>query len=83
VVGSRGTALDGFCCVGAGTALCCGTASSTDVGTRGRAEAICRMKARKRKMPPPHQLAFVSRLPAWCEPRSESEEVEAPPKLVA
>jgi hypothetical protein len=38
--------------------------SSTDAGTRVRVDAICRTKARNRKIPPHHQLARVRRFPA-------------------
>jgi hypothetical protein len=42
-----------------------------------------RTKARKRKIPPPHQLVFVRRLPACRIPRNWSAEELAPPKLAA
>ncbi len=57
--------------------------SSTDFGARCRAEASERMNANARKMAPPHQLVFVSKLPAWRVPSSESAELLTPPKLAA
>jgi hypothetical protein len=41
------------------------------------------MKARPRKIPPPHQLAVVRRFPAWRIPMSASGDELAPPKLAA
>jgi hypothetical protein len=41
------------------------------------------MKARKRKIPPLHQVAFVKRLPVCREPKSELAELLTPPKVAA
>src|SRR5687768_16460597 len=59
---SSGTAELGFWVVGAaGAAGAVSGASSTEAGTRVRADAIWSTNARNRKMPPHHQLARVSR----------------------
>src|SRR5579863_2553423 len=57
--------------------------SSTDFGTRARADAICSIRAIARKMPPDHQPILVSRLPAWRVPMNASGEELTPPKLAA
>jgi hypothetical protein len=57
--------------------------SSTDFGTRARADEICRINAIARKMPPDHQPILVSRLPAWRVPMNASGEELTPPKLAA
>src|SRR5436309_2919284 len=41
------------------------------------------MKARARKIPPPHQLAFVNKFPACRVPKIVPEELLAPPKDAA
>ena len=56
--------LAGAGAVGAGAAGCVKAWSSTDFGARRCVEAIESTSDRKRKIPAPHQLAFVSRLPA-------------------
>jgi hypothetical protein len=67
----------------AGAVGCVNASSSTDFGARDRAMESDNTKERNRKIPPPHQLALVSRLPAWRVPRSESAELLTPPKLAA
>jgi hypothetical protein len=56
--------------------------SRIDVGMpRERLVMICSTKAMKMKMPPHHQLALVSKLPASRCPRNESDDDEVPPAL--
>ena len=57
--------------------------SSTERGARLRVDISVRTNERPRKMPPPHQLAFVNRLPACRVPRSELAELLTPPKVAA
>ena len=57
--------------------------SSTDRGALVWVDMICRMKARPRNIPPPHQLMVVRRFPACRIPISASGEELAPPKLAA
>src|SRR6266702_4969911 len=57
--------------------------SSTDFGARPRDEASDSRNARPRKIPPHHQLAFVSRLPVWRVPRNELAELLTPPNDAA
>ena len=66
-----------------GTAAGATILSSTDFGAAFREDISCSTKARPRKIPPHHQLAFVSRLPACRVPMTESEDEPAPPKLAA
>src|SRR5437879_2716200 len=57
--------------------------SRIERGAVRRVEFSDKRNARARKIPPNHQLAFVSRLPACLVPRMASAELVTPPKLAA
>ena len=57
--------------------------SSTDLGARPRVDAMDNKNARPRKIPPHHQLAFVSKLPVCLVPRNELAELLTPPNEAA
>src|SRR5260221_11116278 len=76
-----GTALfvppegDGGDVAGGAGATGCASWSSTDFGARCRVEASDSTNEMNRKMPPPHQLALVRRLPACPGPTSASDKL--------
>ena len=78
--GSAGALVDGAgALVGGGVTAW----SSTDLGARVCADAICKTNAIPRKSAPDHQLIFVSRLPACRVPMNASGDELTPPKLAA
>ena len=81
VAGVSGMALLALGDAGAVTGAGVNAWSSTDEGARCCVDIRDSTKARKRKIPPPHQLVLVSRLPACRVPMSESDELLTPPKL--
>jgi hypothetical protein len=87
--GAAGTSCSGMAgvVVAGGGAVVVGAgmnaSSSTERGPLLRADIRDSANARKRKTPPPHQLALVRSVLAWRVPSRESVELLIPPKVAA